>query len=162
MQNKITFIFDYKGEEWCMPLAIVNEFKERGWNTQIVSISNGDGLLKEYIESDDQPTIIMFLDWGRFDSPYLNKELKPNSFWIQESGDDPQNFERNYPKSERFHLTLSPDFESSKEYRKRNQDSAWWTHFADTAVQYPMDQCFCFPVERLLHERPYQKSRRLS
>ena len=28
MQNKITFIFDYKGEKWCMPLALLNEFKE--------------------------------------------------------------------------------------------------------------------------------------
>ena len=79
------------------------------------------------------------MDWGRFDSRWLDKTLKPNTYWIQESGDDPQNFERNYPKSERFNLTLSPDFESSKEYRKRNQDSSWWTHFADTVVQYPMD-----------------------
>ena len=33
----------------------------------------------------------------------------------------------------------SPDFESTTEYRKRNQDAHWWTHFADTRVQYPMD-----------------------
>jgi len=139
MQNKITFIFDYKGEKWCMPLALLNEFKERGWDTQIVSISNGDGLLKEYIESDDQPTIIMFLDWGRFDSPYLNKELKPNSFWIQESGDDPQNFERNSPKANRFHFTITPDKQCAKAYMDMGINAEWINHFADTAVQFPMN-----------------------
>lgn len=140
MQNKITFIYDYKeGEEWSTPLALLNEFKERGWDTQIVSISNGDGLLKEYIESDDQPTIIMFLDWGRFDSPYLNKELKPNSFWIQESGDDPQNFERNSPKANRFHYTITPDKRCAAEYENKGINTEWVNHFADTKVQFPMN-----------------------
>ena len=41
-QNKITFIFDYRGEKWCMPMAILNEFKERGWETEIVPIPNGE------------------------------------------------------------------------------------------------------------------------
>ena len=51
MKNKITFIYDYKdGETWSTPMALLNEFKERGWDTQIISISNGDGLLKEYID----------------------------------------------------------------------------------------------------------------
>jgi glycosyltransferase involved in cell wall biosynthesis len=139
MQNKITFIFDYKGEEWCMPLAIRNEFVERGWNTEIVSIANGDGLLKKYMESDDQPNIIMFLDWGRFDSPYLNKQLKPNSFWIQESGDDPQNFERNSPKANRFHYTITPDKRCAQAYKNMGTDSEWINHFADTKVQFPIN-----------------------
>jgi len=139
MQNKITFIFDYKGEEWCMPLAIRNEFVERGWDTQIVSIANGDGLLKQYVESDDQPNIIMFLDWGRFDSPYLNKQLKPNSFWIQESGDDPQNFERNSPKANRFHYTITPDKRCAQAYKNMGIDSEWINHFADTKVQFPIN-----------------------
>jgi glycosyltransferase involved in cell wall biosynthesis len=136
---KITFIFDYKGEKWCMPLAILNEFKERGWETNIVSIANGDGLLKEFVESSDESDIIMFLDWGRFDSPYLNKSLKPNSFWIQESGDDPQNFERNYPKANRFHYTITPDKQSAEEYRSRSINADWVNHFADTKVQFPMN-----------------------
>ena len=78
------------------------------------------------------------MDWGRFDSPLLDKKLV-DAFWVQESGDEPQNFDRNFHKSERFHITLSPDFESTTEYRKRNQDAHWWTHFADTRVQFPMD-----------------------
>ena len=139
MQNKITFIFDYKGEEWSMPLAIKNEFKERGWETNIVSIANGDGLLKEFVEGPEEPNIIMFLDWGRFDSPYLDKALKPNSFWIQESGDDPQNFERNYPKANRFHLTITPAANACEEYKRRGINALWIPHWADTAVQYPLD-----------------------
>jgi len=80
----------------------------------------------------------LFMDWGRFDSPLLDKNLV-DAFWVQESGDDPQNFERNFPKSERFHITLSPDYESTEEYKKRGRDAYWWTHFADTKVQFPLD-----------------------
>jgi glycosyltransferase involved in cell wall biosynthesis len=81
----------------------------------------------------------MFLDWGRFDSPYLNKELKPNSFWIQESGDDPQNFERNSPKANRFHFTITPDKQCAKAYMDMGINAEWINHFADTAVQFPMN-----------------------
>lgn len=141
MQNKITFIYDYRiGEEWSTPMALVNEFIERGWKTNIVSIQNGDGLLKEFIEDEnEQPDIVMFMDWGRFDSPYLDKKYKPNSFWIQESGDDPQNFERNYPKANRFHYTITPDKQSCEEYKHRGIIAEWINHFADTKVQFPMN-----------------------
>jgi len=69
----------------------------------------------------------------------LDKSLKPNSFWIQESGDDPQNFERNYPKASRFNLTLTPDHESYLKYIERGINSEWWTHFADTKIHHPLD-----------------------
>ena len=80
------------------------------------------------------------MDWGRFDSQWLDKKLKTKYFWVQESGDDSQKLPRkNFPKAERFHITLSPDFESTTEYRKRNIDAHWWTHFADTRVQFPIE-----------------------
>ncbi len=97
MQNKITFIYDYRdGEVWSTPLALVNEFKERGWETQIIKTNDTD--LKNWVNSKPQTDIVLFMDWGRFDSQYLNKDLV-SAFWIQESADDPQNFERNYPKA---------------------------------------------------------------
>jgi len=106
---KITFIYAYeKGEIWSTPLSIINEFKNKGWDTEIVSIGSNsqayyhDNDLKKWVESKPKTDIVMFMDWGRFDSPYLNKDLVP-AFWVQESGDDPQNFERNYPKANRFH-----------------------------------------------------------
>ena len=38
---KITFIYAYeKGEIWSTPLSIINEFKNRGWDTEIVSIGS--------------------------------------------------------------------------------------------------------------------------
>ena len=49
-------------------------------------------------------------------------------FWVQESGDDPQNFENNFPKSKRFHMTLSPDLTQLKSIRKK-EEIYWWTHF---------------------------------
>jgi hypothetical protein len=140
MQNKITFIFDYRGEKWSMPLALMNEFKERGWETEIISIPNGDdSQLQLWIQQDTPTDIVMFLDWGRFDSKWLDKSLKPNTFWIQESGDDPQNFERNYPKANRFHYTITPDKQSAIEYRNRGINAEWINHFADTKSQFPMN-----------------------
>ena len=142
---KITFIYAYENEEWSTPLALAEEFDARGWDVGIVSIGSNrtgkyhDQDLQLWIQQDLDCDIALFMDWGRFTSTYLDKNLKPNTFWVQESGDDPQNFERNYPKSERFHLTLSPDFESTTEYRRRNQDAHWWTHFADTRVQFPIE-----------------------
>ena len=142
---KITFIYAYeKGETWSTPLSIANEFKNRGWDIEIISIGSNpqayyhDNDLKAWVESKPKTDIVMFMDWGRFDSPYLNKDLVP-AFWIQESGDDPQNFERNYPKANRFHLTLTPDHDSYLEYKKRGINTLWWTHFADTQIHKPQD-----------------------
>lgn len=136
-QNKITFIYDYKdGEQWSTPMALLNEFKERGWETQIIKTNDAD--LKNWVNSKPQTDIVLFMDWGRFDSQYLNKDLVP-AFWIQESGDDPQNFERNYPKANRFHYTITPDKQSAIEYRNRGINAEWINHFADTMVQFPMN-----------------------
>jgi hypothetical protein len=138
---KITFIYDYKdGETWSTPMALLNEFKERGWETEIVPITaNDDSALQLWIQQDIPTDIVLFMDWGRIDSKWLDKSLKPNSFWIQESGDDPQNFERNYPKANRFHYTITPDKQSAQEYRNRGINAEWVNHFADTAVQFPMN-----------------------
>ena len=138
---KITFIYDYKpNEAWSTPLSLLNEFKERGWETEIVPIPNGDDLaLQLWIQQDTPTDIVLFMDWGRFDSKWLDKNLKPNSFWIQESGDDPQNFERNYPKANRFHYTITPDKQSAEEYRNRGINADWVPHWADIAVQFPMN-----------------------
>jgi hypothetical protein len=134
---KITFIYDYKdGEIWSTPMALLNEFKERGWETQIIKTNDTD--LKNWVDSKPQTDIVLFMDWGRFDSQYLNKDLVP-AFWIQESGDDPQNFERNYPKANRFHYTITPDKQSAIEYVNRGINAEWINHFADTMVQFPMN-----------------------
>jgi hypothetical protein len=138
---KITFIYDYKpNEKWSTPLSLLNEFKERGWETEIVPIPNGDdSQLQLWIQQDTPTDIVLFMDWGRFDSKWLDKSLKPTAFWIQESGDDPQNFERNYPKANRFHYTITPDKVSAEEYRICGINADWVPHWADTAVQFPMN-----------------------
>jgi hypothetical protein len=138
---KITFIYDHKPNEmWSTPLSLLNEFKERGWETEIVPIPNGDdSALQLWIQQDTPTDIVLFMDWGRFNSKWLDKNLKPNSFWIQESGDDPQNFERNYPKANRFHYTITPDKVSAEEYRNRGINADWVPHWADTIVQFPMN-----------------------
>ncbi len=145
MEGKITFIYAYENEEWSTPLALAEEFDARGWDVGIVSIGSNrtqeyfDDNIKEWLEEEDDSDIVLFMDWGRFDSPLLDKEKLPSAFWIQESGDDPQNFERNFPKAERFHMTLSPDADSTEEYKNKGINAYWWTHFADTAVQFPIE-----------------------
>jgi hypothetical protein len=138
---KITFIYDYKdGEVWSTPLALLNEFKERGWETEIVPITaNDDSALQLWIQQDIPTDIVLFMDWGRIESKWLDKNLKPNSFWIQESGDDPQNFERNSPKADRFHFTITPDKQCAEAYKNKGINAEWVNHFADTAVQFPMN-----------------------
>ena len=142
---KITFIYAYENEEWSTPLSLAKEFESQGWEVEFVSIGSNrlrnwnDTQIKKWLSELPKSDIILFMDWGRFDSPLLDKVNVPNAFWVQESGDDPQNFERNFPKSERFHITLSPDSDATEEYKKRGRDAYWWTHFADTRVQFPMD-----------------------
>ena len=142
---KITFIYAYENEEWSTPLSLAYEFEERGWDVGIVTIGSNstqqyyDDNIKEWLEEKDDTDIVLFMDWGRFDSPLLDKEKLPSAFWVQESGDDPQNFDNNFPKSKRFNMTLSPDNDSAEEYKKRGVNAHWWTHFADTAVQFPME-----------------------
>lgn len=147
---KITFIYAHEeGEIWSTPLSILNEFKERNWETEIVSIGSNrtgtyhDNNLREWVRSKPKTDIVLFMDWGRFDSPYLDKQLVPAT-WVQESGDDPQNYFRNSPKASRFHLTLTPDYQSHLRYKESGINSLWWTHFADTKVYHPINNV---PVE---------------
>lgn len=141
---KITFIYAYENEEWSTPIALVNEFESLGWEVEFVSIGSNrlqnwnDSQIKTWIDSNPKTDIVLFMDWGRFDSPLLDKNLV-DALWVQESGDDPQNFERNFPKSSRFHITLSPDMDSVNEYKNRGINSYFWTHFSDTRVQFPIE-----------------------
>jgi len=138
---KITFIYDYKpGEVWSTPMALVNEFSKRGWETDIIPITaKDDSQLQLWIQQDIPTDIVLFMDWGQIDSKWLDKRLKPNAFWIQESGDDPQNFERNSPKASKFHYTITPDYDSYLRYKSMGINVEWITHFADTSIQYPMN-----------------------
>jgi hypothetical protein len=143
--KKVTFIYAYEPTEvWSTPLSLIEEFKGRGWEVEIVSIgSNRTGIyhdnnLREWVESKPHTDMVLFMDWGRFDSPYLNKDLVP-AVWVQESGDDPQNYARNFPKASRFHLTLTPDYTSYQSYTAAGINALWWTHFADTRLHVPMD-----------------------
>lgn len=139
---KITFIYAYENELWSTPKSLTTEFSSRGWVVDIVSIgSNSTGYyhdrdLRNWVESKPKTDIVLFMDWGRFDSPYLDKSLV-DAFWIQESGDDPQNFERNFPKANKFHLTITPDYRSCLAYRAAGVNCEWITHFADNKIYKP-------------------------
>lgn len=147
MENKIAFIFAHRDTDaWSTPLSVVREFESRGWEVRIYSLfdiydnyidSNIQKLIDDSKSNEFNPDIVMYMDWGRFDSPLLNKENIPGSFWVMESGDDPQNFERNSSKAHKFHLVLTPAHESYLEYNKRGINVVWWPHFADTKIHKP-------------------------
>ena len=83
---KITFIYAFENEEWSTPLALAYEFQDKGWDVGIVSIGSNrtqqysDDNIKEWLEQKDDSDIVLFMDWGRFDSPLLDKEKLPNAF----------------------------------------------------------------------------------
>jgi hypothetical protein len=143
---RVTFLYAYEWKEtWSTPYSLILAFQDKGWEVDIVSIgSNKTGIYTDYpiqswLKTKPETDIVLFLDWGRFDSPFLNKELLPNSFWIQESGDDPQNYLNNSGKSNRFHLTFTPDWDSYLKYKEKGTNCIWRTHWCCPRTQFPLD-----------------------
>ena len=144
---KIAFIFAHRDTDvWSTPLSIVAEFQRRGWQSRIYSLfdeqdnyvdTNIQKLIQDSKSEEFNPDIIMYMDWGRFDSELLDKNKIPGSFWVMESGDDPQNFERNSAKAGKFNLVLTPAYDSYLEYKKKFENVRWWTHFADSTIHKP-------------------------
>lgn len=143
----VAFIFAHRSTDvWNTPLSIVNEFKRIGCNTFIYSlfdlydnyVDSGVSLLIEHNSTGKfRPDLVIYMDWGRFDSPLLDKKHIPNAFWIMESGDDPQNFERNSTKAHKFDLILTPAYDSYLKYNSKGHNTLWWTHFADSTIHAP-------------------------
>jgi len=145
--NKIAFIFAHRPTDvWNTPLSVVKEFESRGWDMRIYSLfdiydnyvdTNIQRLIDDSTSKEFIPDIVMYMDWGRFDSPLLDMKNIPGAFWVMESGDDPQNFERNSTKASKFHLVLTPAHDCYLEYKKRHINAEWWTHFADSNIHKP-------------------------
>ena len=142
--SSISFIFAHRNtDKWSIPLSIVKEFESRGWITKIYSLFDEyDNYVDDNIYPllETKPDIIIHMDWGRHLSQILAKLKNTGSYCIMESGDDPQNFERNIIKGPWFDLILSPDIRSVNEYNNRGYNSIWWTHFADSNIYYPMPE----------------------
>jgi hypothetical protein len=144
MKITVIYAFPHNTIEWSTPSSIYREFDLRGWEVELINIKDEFGnltekYLKNFTESDSNPDIVLFMDWGQFDSIYLDKKYKPNAFWIQESGDDPQRFFVNHTLSHKFHLTITPDYQSYLQYKNLGRNVQWITHFADTRIYKPYD-----------------------
>ena len=139
----IAFIFAHREtDKWNTPLAVVEEFKSRGWDTSIYSLFDSND---NYVDDNvyellkTTPDVVMHMDWGRHLSPVLSKLRSTGAYCIMEAGDDPQNFERNAVKGPWFDLILSPDIRAVKKYKELGYNAEWWTHFADTRIYQEMD-----------------------
>ncbi len=139
----IAFIFAHRPtDKWNTPLAVVEEFKSRDWDTSIYSLfDSNDNYVDDNVYKllETKPDVIMHMDWGRHLSPVLSKLRNTGAFCVMEAGDDPQNFERNVIKAPWFDLILTPDAQSTQEYINRGFNAEWWTHFADTRVYHPIN-----------------------
>ena len=138
----IAFIFAHRPtDKWNTPLAVVEEFKSRGWDTSIYSLfDSNDNYVDDNVYKllETKPDVIMHMDWGRHLSPVLAQLRNTDAFCVMESGDDPQNFERNIIKAPWFNLILTPDARSAREYNNRGYNAMWWTHFADSRIYQPI------------------------
>lgn len=140
----IAFIFAHRPTDvWNTPLSIVEEFKARHWNTRIFSLFNEKGeydfigiqaMHVAYLDGSFEPDIVLYMDWGQYDHNLLDKTYIPKAYWVAESGDDPQQFDKNYSKSHKFNLILTPAYDSYLKYKERGHDVEWWTHFTDTKI----------------------------
>ena len=148
MRKTITFIyaFDTK-DDWNIPIALMNEFKSRGYRTEVVNLFNGhkeysSENIEQYIKTcKEDPGIIFFSDIGRFvNQEHTFEKLKkrfPQTYFIQESADDPQNFSVNHKISKYFDLVLTSDYNSFKTYHQLLRPAVWWPHFSDTRMYHP-------------------------
>lgn len=141
--NSISFLFAHKeSDRWNTPLSILNEFKNRGWETKIYSLYDKD---HNYTNANlhslfkTKPDIIMHMDCGN-SNPYAYNNLRnTKAFLVFESGDDPQKFNKNLLFASSFDLILSSDSASTNEYRNLNFNAFWWNHFADTNIYKPIN-----------------------
>ena len=138
----IAFIFAHRPtDKWNTPLAVVEEFKSRGWDTSIYSLfDSNDNYVDDNVYKllETNPDVIMHMDWGRHLSPVLSKLRNTRAFCVMEAGDDPQNFERNAIKAPWFNLILTPDARSARGYNNLGYNARWWTHFADSKIYKPV------------------------
>jgi hypothetical protein len=142
MKLTVIYGFEHNTTQWSTPSSIYEEFRGRGWEIQLVNIKDSygnitDKYVQDFVQSNSSPDVVLFMDWGQFDSPYLDKKYKPNAFWIQESGDDPQRFSINHTLSHKFDLTITPDYQSYLKYKALGRNVEWVTHFADTRIYKP-------------------------
>ena len=143
MENNlnIAFLFAWMPDErWSTPLSIVNESKRRNIKGRIYSLYDrnkqysiaGLTALYQHVQSGQyKPDIIFHMDYGAFNHPLLDKQYFPDTYMVMEAGDDPQCFGNNSNKAYNFDLVLTPDLVSLQEYKKREIDAIYWTHFAD-------------------------------
>ena len=126
---------------WNIPISFYNHFIKLGYNTRFCNTlvnnkfdeANLLLLIDDYKQNVFRPDLILHLDFGFFDSQFLDKQHIPTAKWVVESGDDPQNFHLNFKKiqNKHFDLVLSPDVRTTREYLKHNIKAVWCPYFAD-------------------------------
>ena len=126
---------------WNIPISFYNHFVKLGFNTTFYNTlidnkfkdDNLSKLISDYEQNIFVPDLILHLDFGFFNSPFLQKSYIPTAKWVVESGDDPQNFKLNSSKilKGNFDLIMTPDIRCVPLYQQHNLNAVWCPYFAD-------------------------------
>lgn len=137
-------------EGWNITISFLNHFNKLNFNAKLYNTlihdkwndENLKKLISDYQEKKFVPDIVFHLDFGLFNSKFLHKSYIPEALWIVESGDDPQNFNLNYPKifKGNFDLVVSPDARTTRQYLNNGIKAGWFPHFADPDLYVDLDQ----------------------
>lgn len=147
---KISLLAPFNGgEEWSVPISFKNHFLKLGYDINVYNTLKNDSfnnesvikMIDDYQKNKFIPDIVFHLDFGFLRSDKLKKSSIPTAKWVVESGDDPQNFNLNFPKmlTGEFDIVLSPDIRAVKKYKENNINAVWCPYFADPD-QYDIDQ----------------------
>jgi len=139
---KIAFLSAYKPEQvWSTPISLIEEFKSRYSSVEVFTTMENNQYTDKNLDSliNYDPDLLVHTDWGQFLFPTLEKLNNLKGFKVLESGDDPQQFERNVTKAKYFDLILSPDIRAVNKYKELGYNAEWWTHFADTRIHEPLE-----------------------
>jgi len=142
------------GEPWSTPLGLRWEFEARGHEVTVYNLyhNNGDFLPQKKIRSYSgdcfnkfsmdfrggyKPDALLLCDYGPFDYVGCDKQYYPGVKFILEAGDTPQSFRMHMQKAPKFHVTVTPDYQSTQLFNQFGVDALWMTHWADQRIFYP-------------------------
>ncbi len=147
--NKNTWYFSYHHNPeylWSLPKGFAEELENQNINVIRNECSNPNLMRLPTAEEIKTKNINVVLIFYAGYNEILNKNLIkfkkefPKVILINELGDEPQTRNLNYIRAAVSDISLSPDYECYKYWRKKNFNCFWFTHWADSKVFYLKNQ----------------------
>ena len=146
---KNTWYFTYHHnprQEWSLPRGFAEELENQKINLIRKEVSDPNMITlpsKKEIEKENIKVVLIF--YAGFNDQ-LNKNLIifkknfPKVILINELGDEPQTRNLNYIRAAVSDISLTPDYECYKYWRRKRFNCYWFTHWADSKLFYLKNQ----------------------